>query len=100
MISRLTTRSLHRWSIKAPDKTKPVMTRFKTRENEQNGSRTFQLIMKKMQVLPMADITKSFLCSTLPVKKTSEKRKASMDYSAGKKMHMDTESLGGEQFDM
>jgi len=50
------------WNIRAPDKSKPtVPSKWKARERDNNGSRTYQLILTKMQLLPIVDISKAVL---------------------------------------
>jgi hypothetical protein len=49
-----------RWNICSIDKSKPSnSTRWRTRDRDDHGSRTYQLIIRKMQILPIDDITKN-----------------------------------------
>jgi hypothetical protein len=82
-----------RWQIGAPDKSKPSMpSKWKPREGEERGSRTYQIIMRKMQVLPISDVTKEVFFSATT--KSAGKRKASQDISSTRKMEYDLEADG------
>jgi hypothetical protein len=66
-------------------------TSWKSTKDEK-GSRVYQIILKKMQVLPMSDTSKGVLLSaTVGKGSTKGKRKASKDLSARGKKHVGLE---------
>jgi len=75
------------WNIRAHDKSKAsVPSRWYT-DSEDKGSRTYQLIVKKMQILPIADITKNTFVSAIT--HGHGKRKTTEPDSPSKKAHRD-----------
>jgi hypothetical protein len=54
-----------------------------------------------MQILPIEDISKSTLTTTLSTPATSSKRKATQEITSTKKVHLeDTDSEGIEVYDL
>jgi hypothetical protein len=78
------------WNIPAADKSKPAPATkwWRYRDGEENGSRTYQLILKRMRVLPVADITKAVFCDTILAgkRRSSETTRAS---DSSKRPHLD-----------
>jgi hypothetical protein len=52
---------------------------FRARDGEENGTRTYQLILNSMQVLPVADISKITLLDKNSSSSSKGKRKARED---------------------
>ena len=63
---------------------------FRPRDGEENGTRTYQLILNSMQVLPVRDISKiafinNNIADTEPISKGKRKARAEADVRADKK---------------
>jgi len=75
------------WNILPHDKSKVAMSSrwWRPRDGEENGSRTYQLILKKLQILPLADVTKNIFSTAI----SSGKRRSSEGSSSSKRAHID-----------
>jgi len=94
---------LNSWNIRAPDKSKPTLPkRWRSKDGEDKGSRTYQMIIRKLQLLPVEDISISTLISTLPTTTTAttSKRKAINDSPPMKKAHLEESESDSEIYDM
>src|ERR1700722_20625840 len=70
------------WNIRAPDKTKPAIpSKWKAREGDANGSRNYQLVLTKMQLLPVVDISKAII--SIPIA-SDQNRKSTITTDSSK----------------